>query len=103
MLEDYINYAINCITKEQQEELFEILEQKGYEWNSGSPLSDKNYWEKHKKYTCYVIKDNHAISYGGYEFYEHNHYKIIEFEDFKRSILPQEAVPNIFSYLDSDI
>lgn len=77
--------AVNCDTEEKAEALLKELAKSGIEWAGGEDLLLVSEWDVHESKTCYDLGYKYVypplITYGSYDLYEKEGYKIIKFED----------------------
>ena len=76
----YTGTVFHCDTEEKANELLSKLHELGFSWKCGQSLmSEDNCYYINRINNCYEIYSDKTTSYGGYDFYFKNNYKIIEY------------------------
>lgn len=79
-IEGFLNgeFVVNCQTKNESEEFFEILKQHNVKWMSGRSLDEKNPFNVHREKICYSCQ-GFRLNYADIAYYESNLYTIIPY------------------------
>ena len=62
IINEKLPVIVHCSEKEQETQVFNLLEKDGYNWSTGNKLSVSQ-WSKYKEKTCYYIKRNKTIEF----------------------------------------
>lgn len=81
---DFLNgkFYINCETEKEAKELFDLAENYGVLWNSGSKLSRTTCFSDWREETCYLV-DKLGMVYNGIRYARQNRIPVLKYSKIK--------------------
>lgn len=81
------NLAIHCDTEEKADNFLQECKNQGVIWETSETIDKQNYWYRYEENTCYYIDHNMKVACRNFSYFLKVGYKIIDFEEFQKSIL----------------
>jgi len=76
--------VVHTETREEYDELMDILDKKGAKWRSKESNKAYDAWKVYENNTCIEIDDLNLISFADIEYYTEQRYTILSLNDYKK-------------------